>query len=347
MTDAPLVSTVDLRKHYPLRRGLLGLSDAAVRAVDGVSLDIARGEVLGLVGESGSGKSTLGRAIMALEPPTSGDVIFDGQSVAGLDRAGLRAFRKRAQMVFQDPFSSLNPRMTIEETLAMPLRFNEPGLDRRARRTRVEEALERVGLPKAYRTRYPHEFSGGQRQRMGVARALMVGPDFVMADEPVSALDVSVQAQILNLFARIRREMSLTMLFVTHDLAVVGHVADRVAVMYLGRIVEVARTRDLFASPRHPYTEALLSAVPDPTPGRARARITLQGDAPSPVDPPSGCPFRTRCRHALPRCADEVPPLRPPPALGPGGAPPAAEHRFACVRDDLDLAPAIREEARA
>ncbi len=338
MTNPPLLATVDLKKHYGLRQGLLGRSKAAVRAVDGVSLEIARGEVLGLVGESGSGKSTLGRAIIALEPPTSGEVRFDGERVAGLDAAGLRGFRKRVQMVFQDPFSSLNPRMTIEETLAMPLRFNEPGLDRRARRGRVEEALETVGLPRAYRSRYPHEFSGGQRQRMGVARALMVRPEFIMADEPVSALDVSVQAQVLNLFARIRRDMNLTMLFVTHDLAVVGHIADRVAVMYLGRIVEIARTRDLFADPRHPYTEALLSAAPDPVPGRARARITLEGDAPSPVNPPSGCPFRTRCRYALPRCAEDVPALRP---AGPA-------HLFACVRDDLDLAPVILEpEVRA
>lgn len=323
------ISTVDLKKHYSLRKGLLGLSGSSVRAVDGVSIDIARGEVLGLVGESGSGKSTLGRAMIALEAPTSGDVFFDGQSIAGLDSAGLRDFRKRAQMVFQDPFSSLNPRMTIEETLAMPLRFNAPELGRRARRVRVEEALERVGLPRAYRSRYPHEFSGGQRQRMGVARALMVEPEFIMADEPVSALDVSVQAQVLNLFSQIRREMNLTMLFVTHDLAVVGHIADRVAVMYLGRIVEIAPTRALFSTPRHPYTEALLSAAPDPTTDRANTRITLQGDIPSPVNPPSGCTFRTRCRYALPGCADTAPPLRP------GGD---DAHRFACIRDDLDLA---------
>ena len=317
---------------------MLGRSDSAVRAVDGVTIEIARGEVLGLVGESGSGKSTLGRAMIALEPPTGGDVLFDGRSVANLDAAGLRAFRKRAQMVFQDPFGSLNPRMTIEETLAMPLRFDGTGLGRRARGERVERALERVGLPPSWRTRFPHEFSGGQRQRIGIARALMVEPDFIMADEPVSALDVSVQAQILNLFADIRRDMNLTMLFVTHDLAVVGHVADRVAVMYLGRIVEVAPTRALFASPRHPYTEALLSAAPDPAPGRARTRITLEGDMPSPVDPPSGCAFRTRCRYARAACAEAVPPLV---STGTAG------HRFACIRDDLDLVPVALEPERS
>lgn len=334
MTDTPLISTIDLKKHYPLRKGLLGLSDAAVRAVDGVTIAIARGEVLGLVGESGSGKSTLGRAMIALESPTSGDIYFEGRSIVNLDAAGQRDFRKRAQMVFQDPFSSLNPRMTIEETLAMPLRFNAPELGRRERRARVEEALERVGLPRAYRSRYPHEFSGGQRQRMGVARALMVKPEFIMADEPVSALDVSVQAQVLNLFSQIRRDMNLTMLFVTHDLAVVGYIADRVAVMYLGRIVEIAPTRALFSAPRHPYTEALLSAAPDPTPGRAATRITLEGDVPSPVNPPSGCAFRTRCRYALPQCGDAVPLLRPTDTN---------THRFACIRDDLDLAPVALE----
>lgn len=330
----PLIATRDLRKHYPLRKGLLGRSVSAVRAVDGVTLDIARGEVLGLVGESGSGKSTLGRAIIALETPTGGDVLFDGQSVANLDAPGLRAFRQRAQMVFQDPFGSLNPRMIIEETLAMPLRFNKGGLSRSERREHVERALERVGLPATWRTRFPHELSGGQRQRIGIARALMVEPDFIMADEPVSALDVSVQAQILNLFSGIRREMNLTMLFVTHDLAVVGHVADRVAVMYLGRIVEIAPTRSLFASPRHPYTEALLSAAPSPVPGRTRTRITLEGDMPSPVDPPSGCAFRTRCPYVQAACAEAIPPLVSAGASG---------HRFACIRDDLDLVPVTLE----
>ena len=247
-----LIYTTDLKVHFPVRKGLLGKPTAVVRAVDGVSVGVPRGEVLGLVGESGSGKSTLGRAMVALEPPTAGQIVFDGTDLGALDTAGLRPFRRRLQMVFQDPFSSLNPRMTIEDALTMPLRFTQPDLDPTARRQRAEEGLARVGLSVAYLNRYPHEFSGGQRQRIGIARALMVEPEFIMADEPVSALDVSVQAQVLNLFARIQQEMHLTMLFVTHDLAVVGHVADRVAVMYLGRIVEIAPTRALFSSPRHP-----------------------------------------------------------------------------------------------
>ena len=334
MTE-PLVRTEDLRRHYGVRRGLLGTSGAVVRAVDGVSLDIGRGEVLGLVGESGSGKSTLGRVVMALEPPTSGRVVFDGQELAALPRAELCARRRRMQMVFQDPYSSLNPRLTVGQTLTTPLRFNAPELTGRQRLDRAAETLERVGLPASHLGRYPHEFSGGQRQRVGIARTLIVEPDFVMADEAVSALDVSVQAQILNLFADIRQEMGLTMLFVTHDLAVVGTVADRVAVLYLGRVVEIAPTRTLFAAPAHPYTEALLSAAPEPVPGQGRARVVLEGDVPSPIDPPSGCPFRTRCPYALPDCADERPALR---ERGPG-------HVAACIRDDLSLAPAIVDEA--
>ncbi|MEX2519281.1 MAG: oligopeptide/dipeptide ABC transporter ATP-binding protein [Paracoccaceae bacterium] len=328
--NQPLIRTVDLKQHFAIRKGVLGRSSDVVRAVDGVTLDIARGEVLGLVGESGSGKSTLGRAIMALAPPTSGAMYFDGVDLAGLSPAMLKPYRRRMQMVFQDPFSSLNPRMTIARTLTMPLRFNAPELSTAEQLARAGDGLERVGMSRAYLSRYPHEFSGGQRQRIGVARALMVEPDFLMADEAVSALDVSVQAQVLNLLARIRREMNLTMLFVTHDLAVVGHVSDRVAVMYLGQVVEIAPTRTLFARPRHPYTEALLSAAPEPTPGRAANRIVLQGDIPSPVNPPSGCAFRTRCRYALPACAGERPELRD------RGAGTSA----ACIRDDLDLAPA-------
>ncbi len=331
--SGPLIRTVDLKQHFALRKGLLGFSADVVRAVDGVSLDIARGEVLGLVGESGSGKSTLGRAIMALHPPTSGEIIFDGTDLAKLSWSELQPFRRRMQMVFQDPFSSLNPRMTVEQTLTMPLRFNMPELSGADRSRRAGDGLERVGLPRAYLSRYPHEFSGGQRQRIGIARALMVEPEFLMADEAVSALDVSVQAQVLNLLARIRREMNLTMLFVTHDLAVVGHVSDRVAVMYLGRVVEIAPTRALFVDPRHPYTEALLSAAPEPVPGRATKRIVLQGDVPSPIDPPSGCPFRTRCRYALSACAEERPELT---ERGPG-------HAAACIRHDLDLVPAVAE----
>ncbi len=336
--DTALIRSVDLKQHFPIRKGLLGRTGSVVRAVDGVSLDIARGEVLGLVGESGSGKSTLGRAMMALQRPTEGSVIYDGTDLAGLSPSALRPFRRRMQMVFQDPFSSLNPRMTIAQTLTMPLRFNAPELSAAERLRRAGEGLERVGLPRAYLDRYPHEFSGGQRQRVGIARALMVEPEFLMADEPVSALDVSVQAQVLNLLMRIRREMNLTMLFVTHDLAVVGHVADRVAVMYLGRVMELGRTRDLFTRPLHPYTEALLSAAPEPTPGRGKGRIILEGDVPSPVKPPSGCPFRTRCRYAIPDCAE----TRPEPITR-GGA-----HLVACIRaDELELTPAVPEVTRA
>ncbi|GAB5467619.1 MAG: dipeptide ABC transporter ATP-binding protein [Rhodospirillales bacterium] len=335
----PLIETRDLQVHFPLRKGLLGRATAVVRAVDGVTLSIAAGEVLGLVGESGSGKSTLGRAVMALEQPTGGEIFFDSQPHAGLDTAGLRSLRSRMQMVFQDPFSSLNPRMTVEESLAMPLRFTARELGRAERRQRVEAALERVGLGAGYLHRYPHEFSGGQRQRIGIARALMVEPEFIMADEPVSALDVSVQAQVLNLFARIQREMNLTLLFVTHDLAVVGHVADRVAVMYLGRVVEIAPTRALFSAPRHPYSEALLSAAPDPVPGRATGRIMLEGEMPSPLNPPSGCPFRTRCRYALPACAEARPDLRPVERDGAD-----ERHLVACIRDDLELVAALQED---
>ena len=335
--DDPLIRTEALKQHFPIRKGILGRTGAVVRAVDGITLDIPRRKVVGLVGESGSGKSTLGRAVMALDPPTSGRLLFDGTDLSSLSRRELKPWRRRMQMVFQDPFSSLNPRMSVAETLGMPLRFHEPSLGKGARRDRAAEMLERVGLPRAYLDRFPHEFSGGQRQRIGIARALMTGPDFIMADEVVSALDVSVQAQVLNLFARLQREMALTMLFITHDLAVVGHVSDVVAVMYLGRIVEIAPTRALFTGPAHPYTEALLSAAPSPVPGRASQRILLKGDMPSPVNPPSGCPFRTRCRYALPDCAGDRPALR---EVGP-------DHRSACIRDDIVLAPATAEPVPA
>jgi len=328
--DTPLIETTDLKQHFPLRRGLFGGSGLVVRAVDGITTDIARRSVLGLVGESGSGKSTFGRAVMGLETPTSGSLKFDGVDIARAGSEEMKAVRRRMQMVFQDPFSSLNPRMSVANTLSVPLRFHEPGLSRQARRDRAGEMLETVGLPARYIDRFPHEFSGGQRQRIGIARALMVRPDFIMADEVVSALDVSVQAQVLNLFARLQREMQLTMLFITHDLAVVGHVSDRVAVMYLGRIVEIAPTRALFSQPHHPYTEALLSAAPTPATRQRKKRIVLEGDIPSAVNPPSGCPFRTRCPYALDACAEGVPELR---QVGPG-------HRTACIRDDLTLAAA-------
>ncbi|WP_425073284.1 ABC transporter ATP-binding protein [Sagittula sp. S175] len=330
-----LIEAVDLTQHYPVRQGLLGRQTAAVKAVDGVTLKIARGEVLGLVGESGSGKSTLGRTLMMMERPTSGSVLYEGSDLAGRSHAALHPYRRRMQMVFQDPFSSLNPRMTVEDSLTMPLRFHQPELDAAQRRAVAAETLERVGLPRSMITRYPHEFSGGQRQRIGIARALIVKPDFMVADEPVSALDVSVQAQVLNLFSDIRDTLGLTLLFVTHDLAVVGHIADRVAVMYLGQIMEIAPTRALFTAPRHPYTETLLSAAPQPTAGPRRKRIEMKGEPPSPLSPPSGCVFRTRCAHAVSACALARPELR---QWGPG-------HLSACIRDDLSLVPAVTDRA--
>ena len=330
-----LLEAVDLKQHYPVRQGILGRSTAAIRAVDGVSLGVQRGEVLGLVGESGSGKSTLGRTMMMYEQPTEGSVRYENHDLVNLSHQALHPFRQKMQMVFQDPFSSLNPRMTVEDSLTMPLRFHKPEMGAAQRRDRAAEVLESVGLPRAMISRYPHEFSGGQRQRIGIARALMVDPEFIMADEPVSALDVSVQAQVLNLFSDIRRRLGLTILFVTHDLAVVGHIADRVAVMYLGQIMEVAPTRALFVSPLHPYTETLLSAAPQSVVGRKRKRIAMQGEPPSPISPPSGCVFRTRCPYAVPDCAAARPDLRPR----------RPDHLSACIRDDLTLTPAVSETA--
>ena len=323
---APLLKVEGLRQHYG-GRGLFGRGDV-VRAVEDVSFEIRRGETLGLVGESGSGKSTLGRALLRATVPTAGRITFDGEDITAWTAGRLRALRPRMQMIFQDPFSSLNPRMTVGGIVAAPLVIQRQGLDRAARRARVIEALATVGLPERAADRYPHEFSGGQRQRIGIARALVMAPDFLVADEPVSALDVSIQAQVVNLLMQVRRRLSLTMLFISHDLAVVGHVCDRVAVMYLGRIVEIADTRSLFSGPRHPYTEALFAAVPIPDPTLRRPRVLLEGDLPSPLAPPSGCAFRGRCRHALPACAAAVPPLR---AVGPG-------HFAACIRDDIALA---------
>ena len=326
ITDGgPLVRVENLRQHFGTRR-LFGRG-AVVRAVEDVSLDIHRGETLGLVGESGSGKSTLGRAVLRATVPTAGRIAFDGQDITGWSAGRLRPLRPRMQMIFQDPFSSLNPRMTVGDIVAAPLVIQRQRLSGDARRARVVEALATVGLPERAAERYPHEFSGGQRQRIGIARALVMAPDFLVADEPVSALDVSIQAQVVNLLMEVRRRLSLTMLFISHDLAVVGHVCDRIAVMYLGRIVEIAETRALFAGPRHPYTEALFAAVPIPDPTLRRPRVVLKGDLPSPLGPPSGCAFRGRCRHALPACASAVPPLRP---VGPG-------HLAACIRDDIAL----------
>jgi oligopeptide/dipeptide ABC transporter ATP-binding protein len=303
-----LVEVRHLVKYYAGERGWFGLGRPRppVRAVDGVSFTIAAGKTLGLVGESGSGKTTVGRTMLRLQEPTRGTVVFDGKDVFALDAGPLRALRRQMQIVFQDPYSSLNPRMTVAETLREPLEIHHLTGE-------VSALLDEVGLDAAFAQRYPHELSGGQRQRVGIARALSVAPQFIVCDEPVSALDVSVQAQVLNLLADLQARRHLTYLFIAHDLAVVRHIADEVAVMYLGKIVERAPAAEIYAQPRHPYTRALLSAVPEPNPRAAKQRIVLPGDIPSPAHPPPGCPFHPRCPHPLKseRCRTEPPPLRP------------------------------------
>ena len=303
----PLLRAEKLVKHFPLPKNLFSKQKAVVHAVDDVSFTVYPGETLGLVGESGCGKSTLGRLLLRLLEPTSGQVWFDGVELTTLNDADMRHQRRALQMVFQDPYSSLNPRMTVEQILSEPLKLH--GLARGHERERVAALLDQVGLPAQYMQRYPHEFSGGQRQRIGIARALAVEPSLIVCDEAVSALDVSVQAQVINLLQDLQRKLGLAYVFIAHDLAVVKHIADRVAVMYLGQIVEYADKRDLFATPRHPYTQALLAAIPEPRPRLEVARTMLQGDVPNPIAPPSGCRFRTRCPHARPRCSEEVPVL--------------------------------------
>jgi oligopeptide/dipeptide ABC transporter ATP-binding protein len=307
----PLLSVRDLVKYYQ-SASLFGRAAPPVRAVDGVSFEVGPGETLALVGESGCGKSSVGRTILRLQEPTSGKAVFDGVDVFSLDRTRLRELRRRMQIIFQDPYSSLNPRMTVGRAIAEGIEIHH--LAPKAEiPVRVAALLEEVGLDPAYARRYPHEFSGGQRQRIGIARALAVQPAFIVCDEPVSALDVSVQAQVLNLLSDLQQQRGLSYLFIAHDLAVVRQIAHRVAVMYLGRIVEEGTTEQILSSPRHPYTVALLSAVPEPDPGARRDRIVLGGDLPSPSNPPSGCPFHPRCFHPLKseRCSTEVPLLRP------------------------------------
>ena len=304
-----LLETKDLRKYFSGKKGLFNLNPPVVKAVDDINLKIHKGETLGLVGESGCGKSTLGRTILKLIPMTSGQVIYNGEDIAAYDKKQMWEMRKRMQIIFQDPYSSLNPRMTVYDLVSAPLEVYGIG-SAAERKEMVISILNDVGLDKQYLNRFPHEFSGGQRQRIGIARALILNPEFVVCDEAVSALDVSVRAQVLNLMKKMQQKRNLTYLFISHDLSVVRHVSDRVAVMYLGSVVEIADKQDLYGVPLHPYTRALLSAIPIPDANRKRNRIILEGDVPSAYNPPSGCKFHTRCPYATNRCREEVPALR-------------------------------------
>ncbi len=319
-----LLEVTDLKRHFPMPGRLLR-AGPVLKAVDGVSFSVAPGEVLGLVGESGSGKSTIGNLALRLDQPTAGRVTFDGQDITHMRDAALHGFRRRAQPIFQDPYGSLDPRMTVEQIIGEALVIHRLARGQRALHERVVELLELVGLDGDHLGRFPHQFSGGQRQRIGIARAMAVKPDLIVADEAVSALDVSIQAQIVNLLRDLQRRLGLAMIFISHDLAVVDYISDRVAVLYLGHIMEIGPARELVSRPKHPYTEALLSAVPEPVPGRVQKRIILEGDLPSPTAPPSGCVFRTRCPYAIGACADAIPPFRD---IGPG-------HRSACIRTEV------------
>lgn len=302
----PLLKVVDLKKHFPVRGGLFRRVVATVKAVDGVSFELSSHRTLGLVGESGCGKSTLGRAVLRLHEPTSGEVFLEGTDICKLDPEALKKRRRDMQIIYQDPYASLSPRRLIGQTIQEPLDVHNIGKPEERQR-RVEELLEVVGLRKQVLSRYPHEFSGGQRQRIGIARALALNPKFIVADEPVSALDVSVQSQVLNVISKLQRDHGISFLFISHDLAVIQHVSDDVGVMYLGQIVEFADSSSLYKDPKHPYTRALMSAIPVPDARKRSKRIVLGGDIPSPMNPPSGCPFHTRCREAMPKCSSVVP----------------------------------------
>ncbi len=320
-TGKPLLEVKNLKKYFPIRGGVFSRVVANVKAVEDVSFAVQPGEVIGLVGESGSGKTTAGRAILRLIEPTDGEVLFDGVDVTKLSKSKMREYRKKMQIIFQDPFASLNPRMSVGDIIGEALQIHNLARGK-AREERVADLLERVGMSPSHMRRYPHEFSGGQRQRIGIARALAVDPQFIVADEPVSALDVSIQAQVVNLLQDLKEELGLTLLFIAHDLGVVEYISDKVVVMYLGKVMEIAPAKELYSNPVHPYTEALLSAVPIPDPTIKRDRILLQGDIPSPINPPSGCVFRTRCPIAVEDCKHVEPPLE---EVSPG-------HFKACIR---------------
>lgn len=308
----PILEIRDLHMHFPVHEGVFNRTAKFCKAVDGITLTLNAGETLGLVGESGCGKSTLGKCIVRLNQPTSGEIIFEGTDLAPLSRKKLKPLRRHLQMVFQDPVESLNARHTIGEILTEPFIIHGIG-NAESRRASVAALLARVGLPANAADRYPFEFSGGQRQRIGLARAIALNPRVLVCDEPVSALDVSIQSQVLNLFLELQREMGLSYIFIAHNLAVVKHVSDRIAIMYLGRVVELAPADEIYQAPRHPYTRALISAIPQPEPRRKSERIIMVGDVPSPIDPPSGCPFHPRCPHATDKCRTEVPALRTAP----------------------------------